>query len=196
MTMLRIVLIHPGSTDYDEQRRVQGSLDIPLSDQGNNEVVRLIEQLRDQQIETIYSPSCQPAEQTAAAIARRLDIKLKTFDRMQNLDQGLWEGMLIEDVKQKQPKAYKQWQEQPENVCPPGGEMLSGAADRVRTAMTKLLKKHKEGTIAVVAPEPLASLVRQFLSHKELGDLWKAPGSHGQWEVLEIQPEEAITKGG
>jgi broad specificity phosphatase PhoE len=196
MTMLRIVLIHPGSTDYDEQRRVQGSLDIPLSDQGNNEVVRLIEQLRDQQIETIYSPSCQPAEQTAAAIAGRLDIKLKTFDRMQNLDQGLWEGMLIADVKQKQPKAYKQWQEQPENVCPPDGEMLSGAADRVRTAMTKLLKRHKEGTIAIVAPEPLASLVRQFLSHKELGDLWEAPSSHGQWEVLEIQPEEAITKGG
>lgn len=194
--MLRIVLIRPGSTDYDEQRRIQGSLDIPLGDRGNNEVVRLIEQLHDRQIETIYSPSCQPAEQTAAAIAGKLDIKLKTLDRMQNLDQGLWEGMLIEDVKHKQPKAYKQWQEQPENVCPPGGEMLSEAAVRVRVAMTKLLKRHKEGTIAIVAPEPLASLVRQFVNHQELGDLWEASSGHGQWEVLEVQPEEAITKGG
>jgi len=104
--MLRIVIIHPGCTDYDEQQRIQGSLDIPLSERGNNEVVQLIEQLKDEPIEVIYCPPCQPAEQTAAAIAGKLEIKLKKLDRMQNLDQGLWEGMLIEDVKTKQPKVY------------------------------------------------------------------------------------------
>ena len=192
--MLRILIIHPGCTDYDEQERIQGSLDIPLSQRGNNEVVLLIEQLQDQQIEMIYAPPCQPAEQTASAIAGKLEIKLKKLDRLQNLDQGLWEGMLIEDVKLKQPKVYKQWQEQPENVCPPGGEMLGEAAERVRVTMTKLLKKHKSGTIAIVTPEPLASLLRQFISNEELGDLWKAVNKHGQWEVLEVEPEETLAK--
>ncbi len=192
--MLRILIIHPGCTDYDEQERIQGSLDIPLSQRGNNEVVLLIEQLQDQQIEMIYAPPCQPAEQTASAIAGKLEIKLKKLDRLQNLDQGLWEGMLIEDVKLKQPKVYKQWQEQPENVCPPGGEMLGEAAERVRVTMTKLLKKHKSGTIAIVTPEPLASLLRQFISNEELGDLWKAVNKHGQWEVLEVEPEETLDK--
>ena len=32
--MLQIVLIRPGSTDYDVQQRIQGSLDIPLNEQG------------------------------------------------------------------------------------------------------------------------------------------------------------------
>jgi broad specificity phosphatase PhoE len=192
--MLRILIIHPGCTDYDEQERIQGSLDIPLSQRGNNEVVLLIEQLQDQQIEMIYAPPCQPAEQTASAIAGKLEIKLKKLDRLQNLDQGLWEGMLIEDVKLKQPKVYKQWQEQPENVCPPGGEMLCEAAERVRATMTKLLKKHKSGTIAIVTPEPLATLLRHFISNEELGDLWKAFNKHGQWEVLEVEPEETLAK--
>ena len=35
--------------------------------------------------------------------------------------------MLIDDVKRKQPKVYRQWQEQPEIICPPEGEMLSEA---------------------------------------------------------------------
>jgi broad specificity phosphatase PhoE len=192
--MLRILIIHPGCTDYDEQERIQGSLDIPLSQRGNNEVVLLIEQLQDQQIEMIYAPPCQPAEQTASAIAGKLEIKLKKLDRLQNLDQGLWEGMLIEDVKLKQPKVYKQWQEQPENVCPPGGEMLCEAAERVRVTMTKLLKKHKSGTIAIVTPEPLATLLRHFISNEELGDLWKAVNKHGQWEVLEVEPEKMLAK--
>jgi broad specificity phosphatase PhoE len=192
--MLRILIIHPGCTDYDEQERIQGSLDIPLSQRGNNEVVLLIEQLQDQQIEMIYAPPCQPAEQTASAIAGKLKIKFKKLDRLQNLDQGLWEGMLIEDVKLKQPKVYKQWQEQPENVCPPGGEMLCEAAERVRVTMTKLLKKHKSGTIAIVTPEPLASLLRHFISNEELGDLWKAFNKHGQWEVIEVKPEETLAK--
>ncbi len=62
-------------------------------------------------------------------IGAALKLKPKTLERLQNLDHGLWQGMLIEEVKRKQPKVYKQWQEQPENVCPPEGEMLAAAAE-------------------------------------------------------------------
>jgi broad specificity phosphatase PhoE len=190
--MLSIVLIRPGSTDYDVQERIQGSLDIPLNEQGIAEVAQTVERLRDFGIETVYSPTSQPAQQTAEIIAKTLDVKRKKIERLESLNQGLWQGMLVEDVHHKQPKVYRQWQEQPENVCPPDGEMLSEADDRVRTALVKLLKRHKEGVIAVVVPEPLLSLARRFITHGELGDLWKAPNGHGRFEVLEVDPEEVL----
>lgn len=186
--MLRIVLIRPGSTDYDQQERIQGSLDIPLNTQGMAEVSQLVDQLKDKAIEAVYAPQCQPALQTAEAVAAGLKVRVKRLDRMQNLDHGLWQGLQIGEVRHKQPKVYRQWQEQPENVCPPEGEMLSEAEERVRTAITKLLRRSREGVIALVLPEPLASIARRILTHEELGDLWKALGSHGQWEVLEVQP--------
>ena len=189
--MLQIVLIRPGSTDYDRQERIQGALDIPLSTEGTSEVARLAEELRDKEIATIYAPTCQPARQTADALAKALKLKVKRLYRMQNLNQGLWQGMLIDDVRHKQPKVYRQWQEQPENVCPPDGEMLSQAEDRVRAAMIKLLRRHKEGRIALVLSEPLASLARQFIKQDELGDLWKAIGSHGCWEILDAEPAKS-----
>ena len=38
--MLQIVLIRPGSTDYDRQERIQGTLDIPLDKQGTAELTQ------------------------------------------------------------------------------------------------------------------------------------------------------------
>lgn len=190
--MLHIVLIRPGSTDYDVQGRIQGSLDIPLNAQGLAEVAETAERLRDKAIEVVYAPTSQPPLQTGQIIAKTLGVKLKKIERLQNLDQGLWQGMLVEEVRHKQPKVYRQWQEQPENVCPPEGEMLGEADERVRTALAKLLKRHKEGTIGLVLPEPLLSLARRFITRGELGDLWKAPNGHGRFEVLEADPEEIL----
>ncbi len=194
--MLQIVLIRPGSTDYDQQQRIQGTLDVPLSEQGSSEVAQLIGQLADQGIETIYSAPCEPAQQTGRFLAAGLGVKLKKLDRMQNLDLGLWQGMLVDDVRQKQPKVYRQWQEQPENVCPPEGEMLNEAEQRVRAALTKLLKRHKEGVVGLVVPEPLASLVRRFIRKDELGDLWKATNGHGNWQVLQVEPTQVLAHTG
>jgi probable phosphoglycerate mutase len=194
--MLRIVLIRPGTTDYDEQQRIQGALDIPLNAKGSSEVARVVEELGDKRIEAVYACPSEPSLETGETVAKRLGVKFKKLDRMQTLDQGLWQGMLVEDVRHKQPKVYRQWQEQPENVCPPEGEMLGQAEERVRAAITKLLKRHKEGMIALVVPEPLATLVRRFTLHCELGDLWKVTNGHGTWEVIEVEPSDILAGNG
>lgn len=190
--MLRIVLIRPGSSEYDQQGRIQGNLDIPLSEEGRREVLQTIEELRGEGIEILYAPACEPAQQTGEALAQALDIKLKRLDKMENLDHGLWQGMLVDDVRRKQPKVYRQWQEQPEIVCPPEGEMPTEAICRVRATMTKLLKRHREGVVGLVVPEPLASLVKCFLKHEGIGDLWKASLEHGRWEAVDLVPAQAI----
>ena len=58
---------------------------------------------------------CRSAQETAELIGRGLKLKPKALERLQNLDHGLWQGMRIDEVKHKQPKVYKQWQEHPEN---------------------------------------------------------------------------------
>jgi broad specificity phosphatase PhoE len=193
--MLEIVLICPGCTDYDLQGRIQGNLDVPLNEQGIDEVKRTIEEVRGLGIEVVYAPDCEPAMEAGHLIADALDVKLKKLDHMRNLNHGLWQGMLVEEVRLKQPKVYRQWQEHPENVCPPEGEMLFSAVQRVEAAMTKLLKRHKAGVVAVVLREPMATLVRRFVTHDEIGDLWKAIEEHGRWQLLAVNPAMAHTTG-
>src|SRR4051812_23553375 len=117
--MVHLVLVRPGATDYDQQGRIQGTLDIPLSESGRQEVARAADELRDQKIEAIYAAPCLAAQDTAEAVAAPLELKVKKLDKLHNLNLGLWQGMLLEDVKHKQPKVYRLWQEHPETVCPP-----------------------------------------------------------------------------
>jgi probable phosphoglycerate mutase len=185
--MQQILLIRPGTTEYDQQGRVQGTLDIPLCEDGRQEVEALVAEVKDQPIAAIYTSPLQSAQQTAEAIGATLDVKVKTLENLQNLDHGLWQGMLVSDVKTKQPKVYRQWQEQPETVCPPQGETLSTAKHRVQAVLAKLLKKHKADRLfALVAPEPLASVIRHVLRHDDWGDLWQSCGSRAKWELIEV----------
>jgi broad specificity phosphatase PhoE len=188
--MLRMVLVRPGATDFDEQGRIKGTLDIPLNAQGASEVAQTVTELADVPLEVVYSAPCQCAEQTAAAVASSHRTKVKTIEELRNLDHGLWHGKLIEEVRQCQPKVYRQWLEHPETVCPPGGETLGEAQERLRTGLGKILRKHRTGVIAVVVAEPAASLVRCFLEDTDLGNLWKAECGHGGWQLIEIEPDK------
>lgn len=183
--MLQIILIRPGSTEYDEQGRIQGTLDIPLCEAGKQEVARVIDSLRNLGIQSLYSSPSEASQETAEAVAQALGIKFKTVDKFQNLDQGLWQGMLVDDVRTKQPRVYRQWQEQPECICPPEGEMLNSARERVKTALAKIAKKHRDGVVGIVVPEPLASIVRCVLRADNLADLWK-PSECGSWETFMV----------
>ena len=192
--MVQLLLIRPGTTEYDQQGRVQGTLNIPLCEDGRQEVETMVEELRGQTIAAIYASPCQAAEQTAESLGQAFDVKVKTIEKFENLDHGLWQGMLVADVKAKQPKVYRQWQESPENVCPPQGETLGEAKERVSAAFTKLLKKHKsDGLFAVVAPEPLASVICNVVRHDSWGDLWHSATDKPHWQLIEI-PETAAAK--
>lgn len=191
--MVRIVLARPGSTELDEQERIKGTLDMPLSDHGNRQIAKTARELAAVDIQVVYTSPCQAAFETGRAIGEFLGVKVKQLDKLQNLNQGLWQGKRIDEVRQKQPKIYRRWQDNPETVCPPEGEMLEQARDRIQSTLTKLLKKHKNGVIALVVPEPLASLIKNFLDGAKLGDLWKVECDCGSWEFIDVESKAIVT---
>jgi probable phosphoglycerate mutase len=192
--MLQFVVIRPGLTEFEQQGRVQGTLDIPLCEDGRRATTAVVRELMGKPISAVYASPGQATEQTADALAAALGCKSKTLDQLRNLDYGLWQGMLIADVKTKQPKVYRQWQDQPETVCPPQGETVGAARQRAQSVIAKLAKKHKsEGTIALVVPEPLASIFRQLLRGDTLGDLWQSGDRTAQWDQIDM-PETAAVK--
>lgn len=104
-----------------------------------------------------------------------------------NVDHGLWQGKLVEEVRLHQPKVYKQFQENPVSICPPGGESLTEASERIEHSIRKLGRRHRGGIIGLVAPEPMASLVRCALLGCNFGDVWKAELDAGKWELIRVQ---------
>lgn len=189
--MLRLVLIRPGETEYDQQQRVQGLLDVPLSDKGRQQVADMVEPLRELEATQLFYAPTRAALQVAETLEEELHIKSRAIDRLQNMNLGLWQGLCIDDIKSKQPKLFRQWQEHPETIRPPEGETVMQAAERVAETLQKLRKKYRgDDTCLMVVPEPLASVVANVVNHRPLGNLWDAASSAGKWEVLELEPAQ------
>lgn len=181
--MANILLIRPGCTDFDEQERIQGTLDLPLSARGEEQLTRLLKDLEQAPIDVLYTSPCEPARSTAAAIGAARGLLVKEVAGLHNVNHGLWQGLKVEELRRKHPKVFKQWHESPEAICPPGGEALTEAAERVRKALEKPLKK--KGNLAIVAGEPLASLICAVVRGTPLDAIPPVcTGTCGSWEVL------------
>jgi len=191
--MLRIVLIRPGATDFDQQGRIKGALDIPLNELGRKQVATVGGELANLPIELIYHSPGLASSQTAELLGELSSAKTKKVDKLRNLNLGLWQGKLIDEVRQTQPRVFRRWQEHPQTVCPPEGEMIESAQKRVRRVVDKIVRKHREGgVIALVVPEPLARLVSAQLTEADLGDLWQAERDCAYWELIDVETEKPV----
>ncbi len=190
--MCNVVVVRPGSTLFDEQERIKGSLDMPLSASGVEQVHRIAIEIAKLPISTVYCGPCESAQSTAKEIAEQTRAKWKVCDCFRNLDHGLWQGKLIDELKRQQPRLFKQLQDNPRSFCPPGGETVAEAEARVEKLIIKLCKKHANETIAVVIPEPLASLIAAKLKETDLGDLWKSECDNGSWEMIDSDTHDTI----
>jgi broad specificity phosphatase PhoE len=183
-TGLNVFLVLPGSTDLDAQRRISGSLDIPLNHFGTEQARRCAAELSTVDFEAIWCSPCLAARQTAEIFARPA-LRVRVADELRNLDHGLWHGKRIAEIRQSQPRVFRQWQEHPESVCPPRGESIDEARHRIRRWLDRIRRKYRRGSIALVIAEPAASIVRQELRGSAgLGDLWQAECCCGRWEQI------------
>ncbi len=181
----RVLLVRPGSTEFDEQGRIKGSLDMPLSSLGEQQALAVASELMGINVGTIYTAPCESAQQTAMQLARGRDIRVKVLECFRNIDHGLWHGKLIDEVRRNQPRVYRTGMESPDEICPPGGESIRAARIRVAKAIRKVIKKGREDVVALVIPDPLATVVQSVISGEELHDLWKFETDHGKWQLIE-----------
>lgn len=155
--------MRPGATLYDEQNRVQGVLDIPLSELGRAEAARLAERLslsdHQSRLAALY---CGPGEnvvQTAEIIGKALGLRPKRVDELRNLDQGLWQGLQIEEIRRRNARLFRQWIDDPLTIRPPQGETIEDAMRRVRAALKPLLRRHHDEAFGLIAGEPVGRLI-------------------------------------
>jgi len=189
--MCQVFLIRPGATIYDEQNRLQGILDIPLSERGQIEVTQMVPNLArclaGSPLSALYCGPAQNALRTAEIVGKALGIRPRRIDDLRNLDQGLWQGLQVDEIKRRNTKLFRQWVEDPETICPPQGETLENAMGRIKATIRPLLKRHQDETFGLVVAEPLAKLVACYLKGEPVIELDEHLLTSG-FESIEIAP--------
>ena len=165
---LQVILVKSGSTELDDQGRISGSLDLPLSETGRDEAQQLASLLKGLNVKAVFTAACLAAQETGRVIAKACTkSRIRVEETWTNLDHGLWHGRCLEEVKENVPKFYRQWQENPDAVCPPGGETFREVIQRCQPAVERLLKKRKSGSVVIVAPQPLLGILEQIFESSQ-----------------------------
>lgn len=190
--MAQALLIRSGTTLYDEQNRVQGILDVPLSDRGRAEAARLAESLPAAcdaaPLRALYCGPGESVVRTAEIVGKALGLRPRRIDDLRNLDQGLWQGLQLEEIKRRNTRLFRQWIEDPMTICPPQGETIEDAMERVKAALKPLFRRHQEEAFGLVVGEPLARLVSCYLRRDPRPQLDEQLPCCG-FERIDIPPE-------
>ena len=113
-----LALIRHGTTEWNTDRRIQGSTDIPLSEIGRAEVKswKVPAEFRD--FGWISSPLSR-ARQTAALLGAK---SVAIEPRIVEMDWDQWEGLTLADLRQKFPAELAAKEAQGVDFHAPGGE--------------------------------------------------------------------------
>ena len=129
--MTLLTLIRHAPTLWNEQGRIQGRSDIPVSESGRSsaEAWILPDAIREAQW---FSSPLLRTRQTASI----LGIRCKTDDRLIEMSWGEWEGESLIDLRKAHGEAMKQNESLGLDFCPPGGESPRMVQERIKPWLT------------------------------------------------------------
>jgi len=149
--MTKLCLIRHGQTDWNLEGRYQGQSDVPLNEQGLKQAQSLIESLNGHSFTAIYTSDLIRARQTAEPIANKLGIPMQIERRLREINQGEWEGVLVEDIKARYAEIWSKRTVDPASVRPPGGETVGEVAERVYAALDDISRLFPTGRLLIVS---------------------------------------------
>lgn len=180
-TATTMLLVRHGRTADTVARRFAGG-GVPgalLDDEGYAQAERAAAELAGAGAVAVVSSPIRRARQTAETIATRLGVELIVDDEWRECDFGEWEGLVIDEVAERDPDLVVAWRDSVA-AAPPGGESLEAMAARVFAARDSLLDRFSGNAVIVVTHSlPIRAIVCAALGAPlaAIHHLRPAPGS-------------------
>lgn len=152
-----LILIRHGETAWNRDKRIQGHLDIPLSEVGLAQAARLARRFQRARtagggrIDVLYSSDLSRAAQTAAPLGDVCGLPVVQTKHLRERSYGAFEGLTADEIHAAYPESYVRWQSRDIHYAMPDGESLSGFYRRIVEGVQQLVDRHVGAHIACVA---------------------------------------------
>jgi broad specificity phosphatase PhoE len=179
-----IVFVRHGETDWNREKRLQGSTGGSINDAGREQAKGLARLLWEVPLQAVYSSELPRALETASYVAGPHALPVRTDARLNEIHHGEWEGMFEKDLPD--PDRYRRWREDPSSTDLPGSEPLQSVHDRAVSAMREIVARHQEGDglIAVVSHQLVLALLKCYVLDRPWSQIRKHALSVASYEVI------------
>jgi probable phosphoglycerate mutase len=132
--------IRHGESAYNAQGRIQGHLNVPLSELGRRQAAALAEASRNWNVEAIYCSPLQRARETAEPIAAALNLPIREEPQLIEIHVGIFQGHSRADLERLFPAEYGRWRTGDPDYVVPDGESRRALMARGRAALEAIAR--------------------------------------------------------
>ena len=191
---MTLYFVRHGETEWNVKKKIQGTTDIPLNENGVAQARRLAEELLEKkergefQVAKAYTSPQLRASETAQIAADALGVECIPLDGLKEMDLGEWEGSNWDIIRETYGDVYHYWNNNRRYTNTPGGECYNQVLERTLEALTIILEQETENVI-VVSHSAILMALRCYIAKRPFEDMVKHFKTKNA-EVVEISAED------
>lgn len=198
----RLFLVRHGETTGQSSIRYYGSTDLPLSEEGKQQMLELGTCLAATGVrfDLAITSALQRSREAAGLIAP--NVCVRPLAEFNEIHFGDWEGLTEEEIRTLDPQAHAEWRRSPETFHYPRGESVALFRSRVCDAFEMLLPLLPESTLFVAHKGVIRTVLERLLPSRSerlgltigLGSVQVLSQSPEGWEplVLDATPHQLV----
>jgi broad specificity phosphatase PhoE len=163
MLPTRVFLVRHGATILTAEDRFAGETDIPLSDQGREQVRRLADRLADLSIAGVYASPLGRTVETSRILAAPHHLEIQQREGLREISHGHWETLTRQEVEKTYPAEFALWDQDPYTFSPEDGESGLSVIARALPALLEIVRRHAGCSVIVVSHKATIRLLLSSL---------------------------------
>lgn len=163
-----LCLIRHGETAWNAEGRVQGQLDVPLSEIGRGQARAVARALAGESFDAVYASDLARVRQTAQPLAEQLRKDVRLDARLRERHYGVFQGLTYADAKEKIPDGYVRFRAKDPDYAFETGESLSQFNERALAVLSFLAEKHQGQSIVVFTHGGVLEMAYRFATARGL----------------------------
>ncbi|EHM45302.1 histidine phosphatase family protein [Yokenella regensburgei] len=192
---MKVILVRHAQTQWNQRGIIQGHSDSALTCRGLSETSALLNALATSghHIECVYTSPLGRALQMGQSLAECFYCPLLVETALKEQAFGHYEGMSSEHFRNINPdEAYALFVDDAE-YCPPGGESLTQASQRVIDFLQHLLATTEHHSIAIVSHGQVIQGVLALLKEGTIDNFSRYAQPNASYSVLEMAGEKCVS---
>ena len=180
------VFVRHGETDWNREKRVQGSTGGSINEAGRDQARALARLLWEVPLQAVYASALPRALETASYVAGPHGVAVVADPRLNEIHHGEWEGLAEANLPDAD--LYRRWREDPSSCELPGAETLLSVRDRAVAAMREIAARHPadKGLVAVVSHQILIAVIKCYVLDRPFSQIRRHALSVASYEVLTV----------
>ena len=154
-----VLLIRHGQTKSNVTGFYMGRSDEDIGEVGYTQAHRLSSRLAGLPIASVYSSPLQRTYTTAEILAKPHGLEMQVSDDLIEIRLGDWQGLHMDEIKQRWPELWQQSRIDPSDVTLPNGESYHQVTERAIQIFDKIVAANQGKQAVIVTHEIVVKVI-------------------------------------